>query len=195
MAFWKISPKSRMPYILSLLVPIFRALKKISVDVTELDVVVIGNIGVSESDSGVKRGVVESIKRFNGVVPFHLGINLGNNVLPHGLQTADFQKLDDFFSSSFSSSLFPIDFLTILGEHDHEGDIDKQIQYHYQKDQRFYLPGRNYVYGYESNDIEVTLSDGISIRFLCVDSTPLYESTLSSQFIENSVREREIDSN
>ncbi|KII64789.1 hypothetical protein RF11_03394 [Thelohanellus kitauei] len=147
------------------------AQKKLSIDGLELNVVIIGNIGVTDDESDVKRDVVGIIKDMHNIHPYQLGINLGNSIRPHGSDVNDFQKLDDVFSSTFPSDIFGFDFLTILGENDHDGDFDTQIQYHYQKDERFYLPKRNYVY-------DVTLSDGTSIRFMCIDSTPIYETEM-----------------
>ncbi|KII64799.1 hypothetical protein RF11_03404 [Thelohanellus kitauei] len=123
------------------------AQKQKYVDVEELNVVVVGNIGVSEYDSGVKIWVGNSIKKLNAEKPFQLGINLGNNFLPYGSRTNDFKKLDEVFTSTFPSSLFPFDFLTVLGNEDHKSNFYTLIQYHFQKDERFYLPKRNYVYG------------------------------------------------
>ncbi|KII64790.1 hypothetical protein RF11_03395 [Thelohanellus kitauei] len=137
------------------------AQKKLSIDGLELNVVIIGNIGVTDDESDVKRDVVGIIKDMHNIHPYQLGINLGNSIRPHGSDVNDFQKLDDVFSSTFPSDIFGFDFLTILGENDHDGDFDTQIQ---EITSMVCL----------LIDKDVTLSDGTSIRFMCIDSTPLF---------------------
>ncbi|KII64784.1 hypothetical protein RF11_03389 [Thelohanellus kitauei] len=160
--------KSKEICLFVLFVSIVHAQKQIFVDSNELNVMMIGNIGVSEDESVVKRGVVNTITRMHEYKPFHLGVNTGNNVLPAGSIVNDFQKLNEVFGISFPSNIFRFDFLTVLGSNDHKGDFDTKIKYHHSIDKRFYLPKRNYVY-------DVTLSDGTSIRFMCIDSVAIYE--------------------
>ncbi|KII71185.1 hypothetical protein RF11_09206 [Thelohanellus kitauei] len=130
-----------------LFVVVFNVHAQLYIDGVELNVVIVGNIGVPEKESTVKRTAVDTIKKMHQQRPFHLGINPGNNVYPHGSKVNDFETLDKIFRSSFHASSFNFDFLTVLGNTDHDGDIDTQIQYHHQKDSRFYLPKRNYNHG------------------------------------------------
>ncbi|KII67316.1 hypothetical protein RF11_03407 [Thelohanellus kitauei] len=172
--------KSRLLYFSALLC-IIETQKQITLKGNQLNVVVIGNFGVSTNDSPVKKAVIDAILNMHQIAPFQLGLNLGNNVLPHGSTVNDFERLDEVFSSVFPLDVIDFDFLTVIGEHDHEGDFDTQIEYHKHRDDRFFLPKRNYVYGSFSNDSDVMLSDDTSIRFMCIDSTPLYQPGMSKQ--------------
>ncbi|KII67825.1 hypothetical protein RF11_05384 [Thelohanellus kitauei] len=113
------------------------AQKHIDVNDVELHVVVIGDIGFSEYESVIKRTLHSNRA-------FQLGINLGDNVYPWGSTKHDFQRLGEVFGLSFPLSIFPFDFHTVLGNHDHEGDIDTQILYHLRYEPRVYMPSRNY---------------------------------------------------
>ncbi|KII71273.1 hypothetical protein RF11_08768 [Thelohanellus kitauei] len=151
------------------------AQKKIVVEDLELNVVVIGDIGYPENKSEIKRMVVRAIRSQHAKRPFQLGLNQGDNVYNKGSVKNDFQTLHEIFGVSFPPDIYPFDFLTVVGNHDHKGDLDTQIEYHRQHEPRFYMPSRNYYYGKFLDDIDVVLMDGTSIRFVCVDSTPLYE--------------------
>ncbi|KII64099.1 hypothetical protein RF11_01823 [Thelohanellus kitauei] len=116
-----------------------RAQKKINVDDSKLNVVVVGDIGVPESESDVK-------KQEHRTLPFTLGLNLGANVYPRGSIKNDFYTLQTIFTDYFPPHVFEFDFLTIPGPIDYEGDLQTQINYRdYQP--RFYMPEKSYFYG------------------------------------------------
>ncbi|KII61293.1 hypothetical protein RF11_08471 [Thelohanellus kitauei] len=163
-----IPPQSAILIFLALCFVTTHNQKQIYVDSVQLNVVMVGNIGVSQDESSIKKDVLDTIKKIHEYQPFHLGINPGNNVYPQGSQVNDFQKLNEVFTTEFPSDIYQFDFLTVLGKNDHDGDFETQIQYHHLVDTRFYLPKRNYVY-------DVTLNDGTQIRFMCIDSTSIYE--------------------
>ncbi|KII67317.1 hypothetical protein RF11_03408 [Thelohanellus kitauei] len=158
------------------------AQKQLEIKDTKLRVVVVGDIGVSETISEVKTRVVATIRREHERLPFKLGINLGGNVYPSGSQKGDINSLDEVFSSSFPREIFSFDFLTVLGPVDYKGDLETQFNFH-QLEERFHLPAKNYFYGCSFNNKDVMLSDGTSIRFVCIDSTPIYQTGLSKNLI------------
>ncbi|KII71711.1 Tartrate-resistant acid phosphatase type 5 [Thelohanellus kitauei] len=152
---------------------VIRAQKLKEVNDNEINVVVIGDAGLTESESQIKKMVVARIKEKHAQRPFQLGINLGDNVYENGSETDDFETLYQIFTESFPPHIFDFDFLTVLGNHDHMGDPDTQIKFHHGYDQRFYMPDNNYHY-------DVRLIDGTLIRFVCVDSMPLYDPNLAT---------------
>ncbi|KII61290.1 hypothetical protein RF11_08468 [Thelohanellus kitauei] len=113
-----------------------------------MNVVVVGNIGLTENESPIKKLIANRIALSHYCVPFQLGINLGNTVLPNGCPKNDFQKLQERFSFSFPSNIFTFDILSIIGPRDHDGDFETEINYHRKVHPQFYLPKRNYVYGW-----------------------------------------------
>ncbi|KII71710.1 hypothetical protein RF11_10661 [Thelohanellus kitauei] len=163
-----IHSKSRITCFLAMLIFVISSQKLIDMKAEELRVVVIGDIGFTESQSSIKKIVVERIRRQHEKEPFQLGIILGDNVYDFGSKTDDFETLSQIFGSSFPLNIYHFDFLAVLGNHDYLGDPDTQIQYHLQHEPRFYMPEKNYHY-------DVKLANGTKIRFVCVDSTPLYE--------------------
>ncbi|KII71271.1 Purple acid phosphatase 17 [Thelohanellus kitauei] len=165
----KIQAKSIIFCFLTIFVIRGQKLRKINDD--ELNVVVIGDAGFPESESQIKRMVVSRIREKHAQRPFQLGIILGDNVYETGSEKDDFETLNQIFGISFPPHIFDFDFLTVLGNHDHMGDPDTQIRFHLEYDPRFYMPDRNYHY-------DVKLIDNTSIRFVCVDSTPLYDYRL-----------------
>ncbi|KII74811.1 hypothetical protein RF11_04914 [Thelohanellus kitauei] len=167
---------SRLCRFLALLIFIVHAQKRIFVDDNKLNVLVVGDIGVRASESAVKEGVVRAILLIEDHQsrPFQLGINPGGNEYPHGSKKDELINLRWIFELSFPSSVFPFDFLTVPGQVDYEGDVLTQIRYH-QDQKRFYMPDRNFIY-------DVELRDGSLIRFVCIDSTPLFDPELSRQY-------------
>ncbi|KII71854.1 hypothetical protein RF11_01399 [Thelohanellus kitauei] len=171
--------KSKFTYLLTLFVVNIHAPRPFVIDDVKLSVVVIGDIGVREAESVIKQRVVQTIQREHQSNPFRLGINLGGNQYPHGSATEDFQTLKDVFALSFPKNVFQFDFLTVAGKVDHDGDVYTQLHY-YLQDPRFHMPRRHFYYGMSSNVKDVQLSDMTLIRFVCIDSTPLYSSHLSN---------------
>ncbi|KII61292.1 hypothetical protein RF11_08470 [Thelohanellus kitauei] len=176
-----ITANSRIHCLCSLLLFIIHTQKTVVVDDTQLNVVVVGDIGLPERKSFIKTKVVRAICAQNEQVPFHLGINLGGNAYYNGLRKNEFAVLEWAISQSFPKAIFPFDFLTELGKVDYDGDVDTELNYYVRYDNRFYLPNKNYFY-------DVTLSDGTSIRFICIDSTQLYETNP----LESDIRELQI---
>ncbi|KII72432.1 hypothetical protein RF11_03386 [Thelohanellus kitauei] len=158
---------------------IVKVQKRVLVDDLQLDVLVIGDMGVLETKSLIKAKQHEER-------PFQLGINLGGNQYPSGSMKDEVSVLYWFFSLVFPKFSFPFDFLTVLGKVDHDGDIDTQLNYYIRYDQRFFLPKRNYYYGLYLNETDVILRDGTSVRFVCIDSTVLYDPGLSNDFDKRS---------
>ncbi|KII63772.1 hypothetical protein RF11_15006 [Thelohanellus kitauei] len=114
-------------------------------DEDELHIVVLGDFGKSENKSKIKANVVKQIKERNKEKPYGKGILLGDNYYPDGLTRGDFSPIHKVFSDSFTATEFPIDFLSVLGNHGYHGDIETFIQY-YNHDKRYYQPARYYLY-------------------------------------------------
>ncbi|KII70431.1 hypothetical protein RF11_09694 [Thelohanellus kitauei] len=93
-----------------------------------------------------------------------------------------FVNLNWIFSLSFPKSVFPFDFLTIPGLADHVGDIKTQRRYHLLVE-RLYMPEMNFFYGLCRNYKDVELKDGTWVRFVCIDSSPLYYHELTANFM------------
>ncbi|KII71187.1 hypothetical protein RF11_09208 [Thelohanellus kitauei] len=108
----------------------------------ELNVVVIGDIGIRAPESVVKQKVVRAIELQHQDRPFRLGINLVGNEYPDGSAKDEFVNLCWIFELSFPASMFPFDFLTVPGAVDYQGDVATQIKYHWQE-HRFYMPQKN----------------------------------------------------
>ncbi|KII65511.1 hypothetical protein RF11_11127 [Thelohanellus kitauei] len=120
---------------------------EVKVDQNHLNIVILGDIGLSEAQSNIKKRIVKEIRKINNSTAFNLGMILGDNVYQHGLEEGKFKPLYEVFSGSFRRTEFDFNFLTILGNHDYEGSPATQIRYHYELDNRYYLPYRYYTYG------------------------------------------------
>ncbi|KII66215.1 hypothetical protein RF11_04789 [Thelohanellus kitauei] len=94
-----------------------------------------GDFGWPEDESVVKRRVVCGVKTNDR---FNLGLILGDNVYLEGTQIDDYDRLDRVFAQSFPATTFPFDFLAILGNHDHMGDVYTQSLYHLIREPRQY---------------------------------------------------------
>ncbi|KII63794.1 hypothetical protein RF11_15029 [Thelohanellus kitauei] len=96
--------------------------KTITVDKNELNIVVMGDYGISESSSSIKR------KR-HAKTKYDLGIVLGDNVYEFGFKRDDFTRIKKIFTDSFPKNEFDFDFLTLLGNHEYYGDIETGSNY------------------------------------------------------------------
>ncbi|KII63609.1 hypothetical protein RF11_07212 [Thelohanellus kitauei] len=135
-----------MSFFFAFLVSIVHGQKQINVDEDQINVLMVGNIGLSYYQSAIKREVAETITKVHESQPFQLGINPGNNVYDQGVAVNDFDKLDDVFRISFPMIIFDFDFLSVPGDVDHKGDINTLINYHRLRNSRFYMPSTNYYY-------------------------------------------------
>ncbi|KII68803.1 hypothetical protein RF11_09440 [Thelohanellus kitauei] len=112
-----------------------------------LNIVVLGDFGKTDLASEFKDYVVKSSKKKHKRNPFNLGLILGDNVYPRGVQKESHEMLRRIFTKCFPAKTFQFRFLAILGNHDYEGIPERQIRYHFEVDERFYMPYRYYIYG------------------------------------------------
>ncbi|KII66724.1 hypothetical protein RF11_00388 [Thelohanellus kitauei] len=103
-------------------------------------------------------------------------------------------SIQEILLSHMDANIFAFDTLSVFGPHDKYHHFETKINYRRKFHLKFYLPKINRFNGFYYNDKYVTLIDGKSIRFICIDSTHIYEPETSMPSDSNSHALRQIDS-
>ncbi|KII63776.1 Purple acid phosphatase 7 [Thelohanellus kitauei] len=177
--------------ILDILIPAIKAdySKKVSKFTgTELNILILGDFGKTESESTIKMNVVRQsqivilhLLQRNEENKYNLAILLGDNCYPLGLRRGDFSPMQKIFADSFPETHFKIDFLSVLGNHGYYGDVETFITY-FHHEPRYYQPDRYYLYSRGYAPILAVYLETTVIQFVCVDSTPLVEQWMQQAF-------------
>jgi tartrate-resistant acid phosphatase type 5 len=91
-----------------------------------IHVVAFGDWGYRGSDSG-GLAVEEAIRKIHAVLPFHLGLTLGDNFYPAGVSGVDDPVWRTLWEESHGKLGIP--FFATLGNHDYDGNSQAEIDY------------------------------------------------------------------
>lgn len=94
-------------------------------------------------------------------------ISTGDNFYPEGVSSILDPQWKLSYEYIYSSDPLQCDWYVVLGNHDYEGDITAQIEYTEVSD-RWNMPSQYF-------HKDVTTSDGGTVRFLFIDTNPLYD--------------------
>lgn len=105
---------------------------------------------------------------------------LGDNFYSGGITTKNENRFQSTFENVFTSSSLQVDWWAIGGNHDHDGDVDLQVEYS-QKSHRWKFPSRYYTFN-------KTLPSGKVAEFVMFDSVdlvgPSYQNETSLEFVK-----------
>lgn len=132
---------------------------------TALRVLVIGDHGTG--DDG-QRELASAIARTHADAPPDLALTVGDNFYPDGVESADDPLWTSAFGDVYDGEFWgSFTFHPSLGNHDHEGDPQAQIEYS-DIDPRWSMPDRWYTF-------RRSLPGGGSARFVALDTDALLE--------------------
>jgi tartrate-resistant acid phosphatase type 5 len=98
---------------------------------------------------------------------------LGDNFYPHGVDEPRSPRFARDFEAAFPAASLGVPFHVVLGNHDHEGSCEAQLQ-HVSPSGRWRLPGRFY-------SLRDEAPDGATVDLFVLDTTPLVEHTVCSE--------------
>lgn len=111
----------------------------------------------------------QDVARAMGIVgeetDIHFVLSLGDNFYPHGVESVTDPHWRETFENVYSARSLMCPWHVVLGNHDHEGNVDAQIAYSGLSD-RWRLPARYY------KRTEM-LADGSAAEFYFLDTDPI----------------------
>lgn len=96
-------------------------------------------------------------------------ISTGDNFYPSGVNGVDDPRWLAQYEEMFAAPGLACPWYAVLGNHDHDGDIEAQIAYS-GRSKRWHMPGRYF-------SRSERLPDGGVAEFFFIDTTPVYENT------------------
>ena len=104
-----------------------------------------GDWGSGTSD---QKAVATAVKDFCQTERCNFGLLLGDNFYPSGVGSVDDPQWQEKFEQVYTGLDLP--FYAVLGNHDHQGNIQAEIDYTLQQD-RWKMPARHYKISYPEN--------------------------------------------
>ncbi len=133
-----------------------------------LSVFVTGDTGTATPQ---RRRVVEQMAERARDVRLDMVILLGDNFYDSGVTSVDDQRWQTDFELPFEGTIFQVPFFPCLGNHDHRGNVQAQIDYSIGHP-RWRMPAPYYT-------LIRPITDDISAEFFVLDSTPIAEESPS----------------
>jgi len=99
--------------------------------------------------------------------PVALALLLGDNFYPAGVDSTDDARWRTMFEEPFGSPSLAIPFQAVLGNHDHRGRVEAQVDYT-RKSERWRMPARWYTFTQEGEG-------GLTAQFFALDTEPIEE--------------------
>jgi tartrate-resistant acid phosphatase type 5 len=124
--------------------------------------IALGDWGTGDHD---QRLVARAMARWAAANGLDDVVSVGDNFYPHGVDDVDDGKFEDVFEEVYDHAALQVPFILALGNHDHEGNPDAQVEYS-RKNPRWVMPARRF-------DVVRTLADGTRIHFFIIDTTSL----------------------
>lgn len=100
--------------------------------------------------------------------PVALALLLGDNFYTAGVDSTDDERWRTIFEEPFGSSALAVPFHAVLGNHDHRGQVEAQIEYT-AKSERWRMPSRWYTFTREG-------ASGVTAQFFALDTEPIEEA-------------------
>jgi acid phosphatase len=124
---------------------------------------IIGDMGTGRDD---QRTVAWALARRAASDDVRFVLTVGDNIYPDGVTSVDDPQWKTKFEDMYAASSLQIPFYASLGNHDHRGSIQAQIDYS-SKSSRWTMPAPYYTF-------IRTLNDETEIRFFALDTTPIH---------------------
>jgi len=136
-----------------------------------LEVLVLGDWGTGEEG---QRTLAEFIAETHGDAPPDFVMTVGDNFYPDGVTGPDDPIWETHFESVYQGPFWDsLVFQAILGNHDHHGDPDGQVEYS-GVSPRWEMPARHYAF-------EKQIPGGGSALFLALDTSPIARKDRASE--------------
>jgi len=132
-----------------------------------LNLLVVGDWGSANHPlySLTQRAVAQQMERTASSNGVSYVVGVGDNFYEEGVSSVDDRHFTESFVNMYSGELLQsLRWFQILGNHDYQGDINSQIQYH--KDPRWYMPNPWY-------KISLAITPAINFTILFLDTTPM----------------------
>lgn len=126
---------------------------------SELRLIAIGDFG--RGDSG-QMAVASRMALYHQADPVDMVLLAGDNFYETGVISTEDPLFDLYFREIYSTDILDLPFYVVLGNHDHYGNAEAQINY-VDPDGRWTIPSLYYTLSYE-------LSDGSTVDFFMIDS-------------------------
>jgi len=140
-----------------------------------LQVLVLGDWGTGGDG---QRALAESIAATHAANPPNFVLTVGDNFYPDGVQGPDDPMWESHFESVYEGPFWDrIVFQAILGNHDHHGVPDAQIEYS-DVSPKWDMPGRYYF-------VEREVPGGATALFLALDTEPFSKEDSSATHIQS----------
>lgn len=133
-------------------------------DVARERFMVIGDMGTGRHD---QHQVATAMALRAREEPVDFILTVGDNFYPNGVQSPDDAQWQTKFEAVYSDPSLKVPFFASLGNHDHYGNPQAQIDYG-RKHSRWNMPAFHYTFTRE-------LRDGTQVQFFAVDSNPIHE--------------------
>jgi acid phosphatase len=91
---------------------------------------------------------------------------LGDNFYPSGVESTEDRRWREIFEDAFAGAKLQVPFHAVLGNHDHRGSIEAEIDYT-KRSSRWKMPFRWYSF-------TVPLRDGSAAQFFALDTQPIH---------------------
>lgn len=138
-------------------------------------------IGDTGFGGEILRANAASMERAAEARPVGFVLQLGDNFYTEGVQTTEDPRWKEIFEDGFPGKKLQVPFYAVLGNHDHRGSIEAQIEYT-KKSSRWKMPARWYTF-------TVPMKDGATAQFFALDTQPIHhgwtEGTGEAEWLES----------
>lgn len=136
------------------------AIRPLEADEPALVIGVFGDMGTGRWDQEeVAEAMVQRVER----EPWDFALLLGDNFYPAGVSSVDDEQWQTKHEEIYAHpALQRIPFYVVLGNHDHKGNVQAQVDYS-QRSERWRMPARHYAF-------EEALADGTKVGFFMLDT-------------------------
>lgn len=143
---------------------------------TCLSLIVVGDTG---KDTPERTKVIESMREHAKRSLPDAAVLLGDNFYESGVKSIDDPRFESDFEELFASDSFGFPFYVCLGNHDHSGDVEAQVEYT-QRSSRWKMPSRYYEERMHAGDETIDL--------FVLDSVPIHsgqaDASVQIQWLE-----------
>ena len=123
-------------------------------------------IGDTGYGGEILRANASSMERAAETRPVAFVLLLGDNFYPSGVESAEDRRWKEIFEDAFVGAKLQVPFYAVLGNHDHRGSIEAEIDYT-KRSARWKMPSRWYTF-------TAPLADGSAAQFFALDTQPIH---------------------
>jgi tartrate-resistant acid phosphatase type 5 len=122
----------------------------------------VGDVGTGQEGQQI---VAQSMALYALQYPVQLVLLLGDSFYPSGVESVMDSKFESHFEEIYDPTILNMPFYAILGNHDHRGNVDAQINYSGPSN-RWMMPDRYYTFSLRHEGTEL-------VQFFALDTTPM----------------------